>query len=195
MQIEFSIKTPQWVSELIRHNPEVFQTEEDRMRFAIALARENVVRKTGGPFGAALFDADGRVVAAGVNMVVTGKSSILHAEIVALALAQQKLGRHDLGNGGKSDYELVASTEPCAMCFGALPWSGVTRLVCGARDEDARSFGFDEGPKLENWQKALEDRGISVSRDVLRQEAVDVLKLYVMMGGVIYNPGRRQATF
>jgi tRNA(Arg) A34 adenosine deaminase TadA len=67
-----------------------------------------------------------------VNVVVTHNCSILHAEMVAIALAQKKLGRYDISDEGKSDYELVASTELCAMCFGAIPWSGVTRLVCGA---------------------------------------------------------------
>ena len=41
--------------------------------------------------------------------------------------------------------EMVASTQPCAMCLGATPWSGIRRLVCGARDEDAEEIGFDEG--------------------------------------------------
>jgi len=162
------------------------------MRFVVTLARENVQRQTGAPFGAGVFDANGCLVAPGVNVVVTHNCSILHAEMVAIALAQKKLGRYDISDEGKSDYELVASTEPCAMCFGAIPWSGVTRLVCGARDEDARYIGFDEGPKLPNWQQALEEIGVQVSRDVLRQEAVDVLNLYVKLGGAIYNAHRNR---
>jgi tRNA(Arg) A34 adenosine deaminase TadA len=75
------------------------------------------------------------------------------------------------------------------MCFGASPWSGVRRLVCGARDEDARAIGFDEGPKLADWITALNDRGIAVLRDVLRDEAVGVLKDYIEAGGIIYNAG------
>jgi tRNA(Arg) A34 adenosine deaminase TadA len=159
------------------------------MRFIVTLARENVVQQTGGPFGAGVFDAGGHLIAAGVNLVMSSNCSIFHAEIVAIALAQKKLGRFDLSDGGNDVYELVASTEPCAMCFGAIPWSGIRRLVCGARDEDARSIGFDEGPKLPNWQEALENRGMNVSRDVLRHEAVEVLHLYLETGGTIYNTG------
>ena len=190
LQMDFTIRLPHWVGELLAHSPKIFRTREDRMRFVVTLARENVQRQTGGPFGAGVFDASGRLVAPGVNIVVTHNCSILHAEMVAIALAQKKLGRYDISDEGKSDYELVTSTEPCAMCFGAIPWSGVTRLVCGARDEDARCIGFNEGPKLPNWQQALEERGVQVSRDVLRQEAVDVLNLYVKVGGVIYNAHR-----
>jgi tRNA(Arg) A34 adenosine deaminase TadA len=191
-KFEFRIELPPWVAAFLERGPQVFSTEEERMRLAIALARENVERQTGGPFGAAVFDEKGRLVAPGVNVVVTSHCSILHAEMVAIALAQKKLARYDIGNEGRSHYALVASTEPCAMCFGAIPWSGVTRLVCGARDEDARRIGFDEGPKLSDWLKALKKRGIRVTRDVLREEAVAVLDLYAGLGGPIYNPGRHE---
>jgi tRNA(Arg) A34 adenosine deaminase TadA len=83
--------------------------------------------------------------------------------------------------------ELVSSTEPCVMCLGAVVWSGVRRLVCGARDRDARKVGFDEGPKPDDWIGALEARGITVVRDVGREEAAGVLHHYVARGGVIYN--------
>ena len=191
-QLEFRIDVPPWVVELLGRGPEVFSTDEERMRLAIALARENVERQTGGPFGAAVFDDEGRLVAPGVNLVVSSNCSILHAEIVAIALAQKKLGRYDIGDEGRSLYSLAASAEPCAMCFWAIPWSGVTRLVCGARSEDARRIGFDEGPKPSGWQKALLKRGIRVTRDVLREEAVAVLDLYKALGGPIYNAGRHR---
>ena len=59
-------------------------------------------------------------------------------------------------------------------------------MVCGARDEDARVIGFDEGPKMPDWLPALERRGISVVRDVSRDEAVAVLEEYAGSGGMIY---------
>jgi hypothetical protein len=59
--------------------------------------------------------------------------------------------------------------------------------VCGARDEDVRRIGFDEGPKPRNWVKSLESRGISVLRDILREEAQTVLLEYHKRGGLIYN--------
>ena len=191
-QLGFRIELPPWVEEFLGRGPQAFATEEEQMRLAIALARENVERQTGGPFGAAVFDEKGRLVAPGVNVVVTSNCSILHAEMVAISLAQKKLARYDIGDEGRKHYALVASTEPCAMCFGAIPWSGVTRLVCGARDEDARRIGFDEGPKLPDWHEALQNRGIRVTRDVLRKEARAVLQLYVDMGGPIYNAGGRE---
>src|SRR5919112_599538 len=100
-------------------------------------------------------------------------------------IAQQVIGHFDLGGPGRPPYELVASTEPCIQCFGALTWSGVRRLACGARDEDAREIGFDEGPKMEDWVSALERRGISVVRDVCREQAAAVLGAYAEGGGKI----------
>ncbi|HEX5700142.1 MAG TPA: nucleoside deaminase, partial [Rubrobacter sp.] len=103
---------------------------------------------------------------------------------------QQVAGDFDLGGGGKPAYELYASTEPCAMCLGATPWSGVRGLSCGARDEDARAVGFEEGAKLPDWIAALEEIGISVKRDVLREDAARVLFDYADGGGEIYNARR-----
>jgi len=184
-----SLHLPAWVERFLADSPMVFPETEERMRFVLELSRRNVRHGTGGPFGAAVFDSDGQLIAPGINMVVISNCSLLHAEMVALAGAQQKLGRYDIGDGGRLHYDLFATTEPCAMCFGAIPWSGVRRLVCGARDEDAREIGFDEGPKLANWVAALNDRGIAVLRDVLRDEAVAVLREYITSGGIIYNAG------
>jgi len=94
----------------------------------------------------------------------------------------------DLGAPGLSEHELVTSCEPCAMCYGAIPWSGVRRVVCGARGTDAEAIGFDEGPKPKKWASALEARSISVIQDVCREEAVAVLQEYKKRGGIIYNP-------
>ncbi len=161
---------------------------EERMRFVIGAARKNVEEGSGGPFAAAVFESGtGRLVSLGVNLVLTQKSSILHAEMVAIALAQKQLDAYDLGSPGMSAHELVTSTEPCAMCFGAIPWSGIRHLVTGAFSEDARAIGFDEGPKPENWIEEFEARGIRVTTGVERDAARDVLQLYARTGGHIYN--------
>jgi tRNA(Arg) A34 adenosine deaminase TadA len=179
---------PGWVEELIPDSERAYPTVEARMRLVIELSRRNVAHGTGGPFGAGVFDlSTNRLVAPGVNLVTTTNLSTAHAEIVAIMIAQQVVGHFDLGGQGRPPYELVASTEPCAQCFGSVPWSGVRRLACGARDEDARAIGFDEGPKMPDWIPALEQRGISVVRDVCRDEAATVLEEYAGRGGVIYN--------
>jgi tRNA(Arg) A34 adenosine deaminase TadA len=160
-----------------------------RAAFAVDLARRNVQAGTGGPFGAAVFERDtGRMLAAGVNLVATARCSVLHAEMVALMTAQARLGQYDLAAGPHA-LELVTSCEPCAMCYGAIPWSGVKRLICCARDEDARAVGFDEGDKRDDWRACLERRGVAVLCDLHRDDAAQVLRDYQTGGGAIYNGG------
>ncbi len=188
MMTSFTFVLPGWLERIAAKDTKI-AAPEGRMQFVIGLARDNVAHRTGGPFGAAVFDPAGNLVSAGVNLVETSNCSILHAEMVAIALAQKSLGRYDLSDGGRLLYELVSSTEPCAMCFGAIPWSGIRMLVCGARDSDARAIGFDEGPKMADWVEELAGRGIAVVRDVLRNEASAVLQEYLAAGGAIYNGG------
>jgi len=184
---ELHVWLPEWVTSYLGAEEIILPKIEDRMRLVIELAELNIKEKTGGPFGAGVFDEKGKLIAPGVNLVESHKCSVLHAEIIAISLAQKSLNRFDLGDGGRLKYELVTTTEPCAMCYGAIPWSGISRLVCGARDEDARSIGFEEGAKLKNWIGELDVRGIEVQCDILREEAASVLRHYAAIGGTIYN--------
>ena len=69
---EITLALPDWVGTAIDKHGASFETVEARMQFAIALARNNIERKTGGPFGAGIFEIEtGRLVAPGVNLVTT----------------------------------------------------------------------------------------------------------------------------
>lgn len=183
--IQFSL--PAWLSGFVQGNIFIPDIDE-RMGLVIKAARRNYQEQSGGPFAAAVFECEsGKLVSLGVNLVTSQGMSILHAEIVAIAIAQKKLGTYDLGADGMPSHEIVTSTEPCAMCFGAIPWSGVSRVITGARDEDARRIGFDEGPKVSDWRGALSERQIQVVHDVKRSEASQVLDEYQKKGGIIYN--------
>lgn len=182
------LQLPTWLKTALPAADRIFSRREERMELVIELARLNVRQGTGGPFAAAVFDLDkGLLLAPGVNLVIQEHCSVAHAELVALMLAQQMVGHHDLGAPSLPACELVTSTEPCAMCLGALPWSGIVSLACGARDEDARAIGFDEGDKPSDWPATLQRRGIRVYRDVCGAEARAVLQEYREQGGAIYN--------
>lgn len=189
MNYEFTLALPDWVSEFLGGRPARLVSPEAGMGFVVELSAENV-RRGGGPFAAAVFGpGGGDLVAVGVNVVLQSGIALAHAEVMALALAQKACGTVSLsGNGG---CELYSSCEPCGMCMGATLWSGVTRLVCGARDEDARAVGFDEGLKHARWPEELARRGVVVERDLLREEAAKVLRDYKDSGGLIYN-GREE---
>ena len=181
------VDLPPWIDEVVDWG-RTYTTDVDRMRVAIALSRENVKRRTGGPFGAAIFARDsGALVSVGVNSVVRLSNCTLHAEMVAFMLAQQRVGSFTLAAPGLPAHELVTSCEPCAMCLGATLWSGVHRVVYGAAREDASRLDFEEGPVFPESYAYLEARGLEISRNVLRDEAREVLEMYRRQGGVIYN--------
>lgn len=184
---DIRITLPPWVPDVLAKFPP-YRTDEDKMRLVIALARENVLHKTGGPFGAAVFrQPDSRLVAIGINRVENLRNSMLHAEVIALMGAEKRLNTYTLGAPDFPPYELITSCAPCAMCLGAALWSGVRRIVCGAGRSDAAEIGFDEGPVFSQSYQYLEARGIEIIHDLLRDEARDVFRLYSERNGLIYN--------
>jgi len=182
------ITLPSWVDAFISEVTVDFSDINQRMAFAAMLAVRNVEAGTGGPFGAAIFSIrEHRLIAPGVNLVMSANMSSAHAEIVAISVAQQALKTFDLNAADADGYELVTSCEPCAMCLGAIPWSGVRRVVCGATEADAASVGFHEGIKPQPWQHALTARGIKVETEVIRDAANEAFRRYRELGGAIYN--------
>ncbi|MFO7831257.1 MAG: nucleoside deaminase [Desulfuromonadaceae bacterium] len=188
----FSFSLPSWAQHIATGTDgRTFSSDVEKMGWVLELGHRNI-QDGGGPFAAAIFNMDsGVLIAPGLNRVMPCNCSVLHAEICAIILAQQQLGRYTLApeidEDTKGGYELITSTEPCAMCLGAVPWAGIKRLVCAARDEDARAVGFDEGDKPENWVEKLEQRGVQVQRDTCRPAAVDLLQDYLNINGEIYN--------
>jgi tRNA(Arg) A34 adenosine deaminase TadA len=185
MPTEIRLALPAWLDDETGED-RVYATDEERVGLAIRLARRNVEQQTGGPFGAAIFDADGRIVAAGVNRVLPESCSAAHAEMIAFMTAQARVGRARLNDDG-ARYSLATSAQPCAMCYGASLWAGIDELLIGARSEDVMELSeFDEGPLPADWVGELERRGIAVRRDILRAQARDVFTLYAEHGGRAY---------
>jgi len=184
------INLPAWLNEYTQSYT-LSTNLNKRMDFVITASKKNIEMKTGGPFAAAIFEiGTGKLISLGLNLVENQRLSILHAEILAIALAQQALNTYDLDSNPETKYELITSTEPCAMCLGAIPWSGVQRVVTGASSSTAEEIGFDEGAKPGNWQQALETRKIEVITQTQQESAEQVLKQYGFEGGLIYNSNK-----
>jgi tRNA(Arg) A34 adenosine deaminase TadA len=181
------VEYPDWVDSALDWD-RAYASDEERMRVAIDVSRVNVERATGGPFGAAIFESiSGRLVAVGMNSVVRLNNCTLHGEMMAFMMAQQRVGSFTLNAPQLPVHELHTSCEPCAMCLGATLWSGVQRVVYGAAREDASLLSFEEGPVFPESYRYLEERGIRIVRNVLRDEARAVLELYRAKSGTIYN--------
>ncbi len=184
---ETVVSLPPWIGEVVDWD-RPYRSDEERMRLAIALSRENVLREKGGPFGAIVVEREsGRLVSVGINSVVRLANCTLHGEMVAFMLAQRRLESFTLSAPGMPEHELVTSCEPCAMCLGATLWSGVRRVVYGALRDDAARIDFDEGPVFAESHRYLEARGIEIVGGVLRAEAAAVLELYRAQSGPVYN--------
>lgn len=186
---EVTINLPDWVYVKLASLPETFPTNEDRMRLIIELSQENIDHQTGGPFAAGVFEEEtGKLVAVGVNRVMPLNCSSLHAEVVALSMAQKKLEVFDLGGPDQPRHQLVVNWRPCIMCYGAVIWSGVkSLLIAGSGPQLEEITGFDEGPFSDDWVEQLEKRGITVIDWVLTEEAIKVWEDFRDKNYHVYN--------
>ena len=95
------------------------------LRRAIALARQ--ARAHGNhPFGSLLADANGQVLLEAENTVVTEHNAIGHAETNLVRQASQQYDRDFLAT-----CTVYTSTEPCAMCAGAIYWANIRQVIFG----------------------------------------------------------------
>ena len=181
---QLHLTLPAWIHEEV-DSDRLYADTDSRIALAIELARLNIGHGSGGPFGAAVFNEDGRLLGIGVNRVVATQCSAAHAEIMALATSQQRVQRYRLNESG-GRVTLACSAQPCAMCYGALIWAGIDELLIAARSEDVQGLaGFDEGPLPGDWSGELERRGIAVRRDLMRDQACSVLSDYGE-SGIVY---------
>ena len=115
----------------------------DHLARAVALARD--ARERGDhPFGALLVTADGTVVEA-LNSVNTENDPTGHAETNLVRLAASSVEAAALASS-----TLFTSTEPCAMCAGAIYWSGIGRVVFALSEQGlAEIVGEADEPTLD----------------------------------------------
>ena len=187
---QLHLTLPAWVHDAV-DTTRPYPGDEDKVALAIELSRRNIDARTGGPFGAAVFGPDDRVIAVGVNRVLPHSCSLAHAETMAYMLAQQRTQRVRLNEVAPGEAAgpvvLATSAQPCCQCYGATFWAGIDALLIGARSEDVmRLTEFDEGPLPEDWVGELERRGIAVNRDLHREAACAVLRDYGALGGAFY---------
>ena len=123
------------------------------LRAAIAVARRS--RENGNhPFGALLVDETGAVLLEAENTVNTARDCTGHAETNLVRLASQRFDRAVLERS-----TLYTSTEPCAMCSGAIHWSGIGRVVYALGEEGLYAMTSD-GTNPDNETMALPCREV-----------------------------------
>ncbi len=114
--------------------------DTDRRLLAVAVERARKARAEGNhPFGAILADAAGRILLDAGNTVVTGRDCTGHAETNLARAASAAYGRDILRT-----CTLYTSAEPCAMCAGAIYWSGIGRVVYALSESALRGLTGDD---------------------------------------------------
>ena len=120
--------------------------DEALLRLAFDVARRS--RAAGDhPFGSVLADGEGRaLMEQGNGYTSEGRDRTAHAERL---LASHAARTYDLAFLARCT--LYTSAEPCAMCAGAIYWSGIGRVVYGQSEKalKAQTGAHEENPTLD----------------------------------------------
>lgn len=122
-------------------------TERDRELLSLAVERAERSRREGNhPFGAVLADGKGELLLEAGNTVPEEGDCTGHAETNLARLASKAYPR-----GFLRGCSLYTSAEPCAMCSGAIYWSGIGRVVYALSEAELKALTGDdpENPTLD----------------------------------------------
>jgi len=139
------------------------------MHLALREASRGMKGGQGGPFGACIV-RDGLIVAIAHNRVLVSGNPTQHAEVVAIGRAAKHLGIHVL-----EGCTIYSTTEPCPMCFSAIHWAQIDRIVFGTGIADVKRLGFNELSISNTTLKRL-GRSRVVLDQCSKRECTDLLK-------------------
>jgi tRNA(Arg) A34 adenosine deaminase TadA len=140
------------------------QPNPEFLRRAIALATQNVVNGSGGPFAAVVVLKD-RIVGEGVNTVTSTYDPTAHGEVNANRAACKALGTFSLAG-----CELYTSCQPCPMCLAACYWARLDAIYYGSSAADAARAGFDDAFLYEEFRRDQSGRALPCTQ-LLTDEA------------------------
>jgi tRNA(Arg) A34 adenosine deaminase TadA len=145
--------------------------DEKFMRLAIAKGKEGVDEGQS-PFAACIVK-DGEAIACEHNIVWESTDITAHGEVHTIREACRKLNTIDL-----TGCTIYSTCEPCPMCFTACHWARISKIVFGARIEDARTFGFNE-LTVSNYTLKQEGKSkIEIIPDFMRQENIELFEYW-----------------
>lgn len=154
-------------------------TDNDYMQLALDKAYQGVDAGQS-PFAACIVQK-GKVIACQHNHVFHDTDITAHGEICTLRDACKATG--DLTFAGATIY---STTEPCPMCFSAIHWARIDRIVYGASIADAEAAGFNE-LKVSNLQlKQLGDLGVELVPGVMEEECRQLFRYWKEVAGAAY---------
>lgn len=132
------------------------------------------------PFGACI-TRGGTILSTAHNNVRSEIDITAHAEICSIRKACRMAGDIDL-----SGATIYSTTEPCPMCFAAIHWARIERIVFGARIADAADYGFNELLLTNEWIRERAGLTIDIVPDFMRDEALALFEDWRALGGKPY---------
>ena len=139
------------------------------MILAIKEARKNFKSLDGGPFGACIVKGN-KVLAKSRNKVLK-KDATSHAEVNTIKEASRKLKSFDL-----SGCVIYSTTEPCPMCFSAIHWAKIDKIIYGTKIDDVKKLGFNELTVSNKNLKKLGKSKVKIAGGFLVRECKKLLK-------------------
>lgn len=144
-------------------------TDKEYMDLAIELSSKAYY-----PYGAVIVK-DNKIIGRSDSDVPVSKTVFSHAELRAIEDAMENLGGHLCAEGGKG-CTIYSSCEACAMCMGAILYTGIDRLVYGATLEDSKECVNEILAKSKDIANTCSNRSIEIVSEFQREDAVKVLK-------------------
>ncbi len=142
------------------------------MNEAIRTARTGMQNGHGGPFGACIVKGK-RVLASAHNTVLKQLDPTCHAEINAIRIAARKVKHFDL-----SGCTIYSTNEPCPMCFAAIHWAGVEKVIYGTSIQDAAKRGFRELIVSAEHMKRAGKSKVRIRKKYMHKECIDLLNAW-----------------
>ena len=151
------------------------------MKQAIDRAQKTMNENIGGPFGAAVINANGDIISVASNSVLRDHDATAHAEINAIREASKKLETHDL-----SGCIIVTTAYPCPMCLGAIIWANIKHMFYGCRPSDAEKIGFRDDFIYKFIEGGSKDNGILSIEEREREACLRLFEEYQKKEKTIY---------
>lgn len=130
---------------------------EELMDKTIALAAKNAARKMGGPYGAIITDAAGKIIAEGMNGGSSRADPTAHAEVMAIRLAADRLGQTDL-----SDCVLYCSSQPTMMGQALIKSVGIQTVYFGLSHDDIGQMKTHSAPAEPSYKQLGRDEALAM---------------------------------
>ncbi len=141
------------------------KTDEQYMKEALKQAHKAAVIEEV-PIGCVIVYRD-QIIARGYNKRNKNKTTLGHAEILAIQKASKKLGDWRL-----EDCTMYVTLEPCPMCAGAIVQARIPRVVIGAMNPKAGCAGSI----LNLLEEKRFNHQVQVTRGVLEEACSETMK-------------------